>query len=83
MNLGGKAAHLLFRGSFDLDGVGQLSGPVFQVVAERAGRLASPLLDGREINEIAAEISIFHEAEKYGLPLALGQRADSGKKTFG
>jgi hypothetical protein len=53
------------------------------VFAKTARRLFSPLLDRREIDQIAAEISVFHETKQHGLALAFGQRPDSAEKTFG
>lgn len=83
MNLGGKAIHLLLGGSLDLDGIGQLAVPRFQVFTERAGGLASSLLDRREIDQIAAHVPILNEAEQHDFALALGQRPDSVEKTVG
>lgn len=83
MNLGGKAIHFLLGGSFDLDSVGHLIVPFFQVFPERTGRLVSPFLDRGEIDQIVPDFPILDETEQDKLPLAFWQGSDRGEKTFG
>jgi hypothetical protein len=83
VNLGGKAIHFLLGGSFDLDCVGHLIVPFFQIFPERTGWFVSPFLDRSEIDQIVPDSPILDETEQHKLPLAFWQGSDRGEKIFG